>query len=72
MHSIRRLTSRGYVRLMDYPDSYKISPSINQSYKQLGNSVVVDVLQYIGLEIGKTLTNMNNICDNRSDSDEKQ
>ena len=28
----------------------------NQAYKQFGNSVVVDVLQYIAIEIGKTLS----------------
>ena len=40
---------------MGYPDSYKICESNNQAYKQFGNSVVIDVLQYIGQEIGETL-----------------
>ena len=42
-------------RIMGYPDTYKISKNKNQAYKQFGNSVVVDVLQYIAVEIGKTL-----------------
>ncbi|MEE0003701.1 MAG: DNA cytosine methyltransferase [Ligilactobacillus ruminis] len=40
---------------MGYPDSYKICASSNQAYKQLGNSVVIDVLQFIAVEIGKSL-----------------
>ncbi len=51
----RRLHPRECARLMGYPDSYKISESANQAYKQLGNSVVIDVLQYIAIEIGKAL-----------------
>lgn len=51
----RKLHPRECARLMGYPDSYKISESENQAYQQFGNSVVVDVLQYIGIEIGKAL-----------------
>lgn len=51
----RRLHPRECARLMGYPDSYKISHKPNQAYQQLGNSVVVDVLQYIGIEMGKAL-----------------
>ncbi len=40
---------------MGFPDSYKLSKNANQAYTQLGNSVVVDVLQYIGIEMGKAL-----------------
>lgn len=53
----RRLHPRECARLMGYPDSFKISKNKNQAYKQFGNSVVVDVLQYIAIEIGKTLSN---------------
>ena len=42
-------------RIMGYPDSYKIAPNKNQAYKQFGNSVVVNVLQYITEKIGETL-----------------
>lgn len=51
----RRLHPRECARLMGYPDSYKISSRANQAYQQLGNSVVIDVLQYIGIEMGKAL-----------------
>lgn len=51
----RKLHPRECARLMGYPDSYKISPKANQAYQQLGNSVVIDVLQYIGIEMGKAL-----------------
>ena len=40
---------------MGYPDSYKIIGNINQAYKQFGNSVVIDVLQYIAVEFGRKL-----------------
>lgn len=51
----RKLHPRECARIMGYPDSYKMSESMNQAYKQFGNSVVVDVLQYIGEEIGKAI-----------------
>ncbi len=51
----RKLHPRECARIMGYPDSYKMSKSKNQAYKQFGNSVVVDVLQYIAIEIGKSL-----------------
>lgn len=49
---LRKLHPRECARLMGYPDSYKICKSNSQAYKQFGNSVVVDVLQYIGIRIG--------------------
>ena len=51
----RKLHPRECARIMGYPDSYKIAKNTNQAYKQFGNSVVIDVLQYIGIEIGKSL-----------------
>ena len=52
---LRKLHPRECARIMGFPDTYKISKNRNQAYKQFGNSVVVDVLQYIALEIGKKL-----------------
>ena len=52
---IRRLHPRECARIMGYPDSYKICSSQNQAYKQFGNSIVIDVLQLIGIEIGKSM-----------------
>ncbi len=56
----RRLHPRECARLMGYPDTYKISQKANQAYQQFGNSVVIDVLQYIGIEIGKALEDRSN------------
>lgn len=53
----RKLHPRECARLMGYPDEYKISEKTQQAYKQFGNSVVVDVLQYIVAEIAKVLNN---------------
>lgn len=55
----RRLHPRECARIMGYPDSYKICENRNQAYKQFGNSVVVNVLQYIAIEIGKSLNQLN-------------
>lgn len=51
----RRLHPRECARLMGYPDSYKLCEKNGQACKQLGNSVVIDVLQYIAIEIGKVV-----------------
>lgn len=51
----RRLHPRECARMMGFPDTYIISESMNQAYKQFGNSVVVDVLQYVASEIGSAL-----------------
>ncbi len=53
----RRLHPRECARLMGFPDTFLLNPNINQSYKQLGNSVVVDVLQLITKQIGDALNN---------------
>ena len=51
----RRLHPRECARLMGYPDNFKMSDNPNQAYKQFGNSVVVDVLQYITQQIAVAL-----------------
>lgn len=51
----RKLHPRECARIMGYPDTYIMAKSKNQAYKQFGNSVVVDVLQYITVEIAKCL-----------------
>lgn len=53
--SPRKLHPRECARLMGYPDSFLIASKPTQAYKQFGNSVVVDVLQYILVEIKNTL-----------------
>lgn len=44
---IRSLTDRECMRLMGYPDSFKIVVSPMQAFKQAGNSIVVDVMMAI-------------------------
>lgn len=56
----RKLHPRECARLMGFPDSYKICKSDNQVYKQFGNSVVIDVLQLIGQEIGSAMEGAKN------------
>ncbi|MDD2377167.1 MAG: DNA (cytosine-5-)-methyltransferase [Clostridia bacterium] len=51
---IRMLTEREAHRLMGFPDDYQIVVSRAQAYKQAGNSIVVDVMLNILLEIEKT------------------
>lgn len=51
----RKLHPRECARIMGYPDTYKIHPSFSQAYKQFGNSVVINVLQYIAFNIGESL-----------------
>lgn len=44
---VRSLTDRECMRLMGYPDSFKIVVSPMQAFKQAGNSIVVDVMMAI-------------------------
>lgn len=46
----RKLTERECLRLMGFPDSYKIGKGY-QSYKQIGNSVVVPVINKLAKEL---------------------
>jgi DNA (cytosine-5)-methyltransferase 1 len=50
---LRMLTEREALRLMGFPDSFKIVVSRAQMYKQAGNSIVVDVMIAIMKEILK-------------------
>lgn len=50
---VRALTIREALRLMGFPDSYNIVVSKAQTYKQAGNSIVVDVLINIMQQIYK-------------------
>ena len=52
---IRALEPRESLRLMGFPDDFKISVSRAQSYKQSGNSIVVDVLMNVISEILKVI-----------------
>lgn len=52
----RKLMPRECARIMGYPDDFKIIDNKNQAYKQFGNSVVIDVLQYIAIQIAKHIS----------------
>jgi DNA (cytosine-5)-methyltransferase 1 len=52
----RRLSVREAARLQGYPDTFIVdNVSMNQGYKQFGNSVVVPLVQAIGEQITKVL-----------------
>lgn len=46
----RKLTERECIRLMGYPDSYKIGTGY-QAYKQIGNSVVIPIISKLAKEL---------------------
>ncbi len=48
---VRRLSPRECARMQGFPDEFKIAEKDTVAYKQFGNSVVVDVLQQIILQI---------------------
>ncbi|MBO4739819.1 MAG: DNA cytosine methyltransferase, partial [Bacteroidales bacterium] len=52
---VRKLSPRECARLQGFPDDFKININLNQAYKQFGNSVSINVLQYILFEIEKVL-----------------
>lgn len=53
---VRKLSPRECARLQGFPDEFVIHPNLHQAYKQFGNSVTINVLQYIVGEIAKTLS----------------
>lgn len=52
---IRKLSPRECARVQGFPDTFILNKTITQSYKQFGNSVSINVLQNIVLEIEKIL-----------------
>ena len=54
-NKLRKLHPRECARVMGFPDSYKLVNNKSQQYKQFGNSVVIDVLQYIIKEVIVTI-----------------
>ena len=46
----RKLTEKECLKLMGYPENYKIGKGA-QAYKQIGNSVVVPILEYISKQL---------------------
>lgn len=54
---IRKLTPREWARLQGFPDNFKLELADTHLYKQLGNSVTVNVIEAIAKEIRKVLKN---------------
>ena len=52
---IRRLTPRECARVQGFPEDFKINKNGSQAYKQFGNSVSINVLQKILIEVQKIL-----------------
>ena len=50
---IRKMTPREWARLQGFPDSYKLNSSDTHLYKQLGNTVSVNVIQAVAEKIMK-------------------
>ncbi len=55
-NKIRKLSPRECARVQGFPETFKIHSSQTQAYKQFGNSVAINVLQYILIEVINTLT----------------
>ena len=51
---LRQLSDREALRLMGYPDNFKIAVSSMQTLRQAGNSIVVDVMMAIVKQLYKT------------------
>jgi DNA (cytosine-5)-methyltransferase 1 len=51
----RKLTERECLRLMGFPENFKIKKNVMQSYKQIGNSVPVPVVELIAKEVVRNL-----------------
>ncbi len=56
-NKIRKLSTRECARLQGFPENFKIHKTQTQAYKQFGNSVTVNVLQYIAINIAKVINN---------------
>lgn len=52
---VRKMTPREWARLQGFPETFKLELSDTQLYKQLGNSVTVNVINAIALKIKEVL-----------------
>jgi DNA (cytosine-5)-methyltransferase 1 len=48
---VRKLTIRECYRIMGFPESYKLNPTIGERYKQIGNSVSVNITSEVAFQI---------------------
>ena len=52
---VRTLTPKEFLRIQGFPEDFTIDVAKTYAYKLLGNSVAIDVIYYIGLEMMKCL-----------------
>lgn len=65
INRVRRLTIRECYRIMGFPESFSISTSKTEAYKQIGNSVCVPMIKVMAEQIKKQLLdNKNNETQN--------
>ena len=57
-YGIRKMTPREWARLQGYPDSFILPLADTHLYKQLGNSVTVNVIEAIATRIREVLENV--------------
>ena len=53
--NVRKMTPREWARLQGFPESYKLLLADTHLYKQLGNSVTINVIEAIAKEILEVL-----------------
>ena len=54
----RKLTEKECLRIMGFPEDYKVKANYSQTYKQIGNSVVVKLIEQISGNLIKFLDNI--------------
>ena len=54
-YGIRKMTPREWARLQGYPDSFVLPLADTHLYKQLGNSVTVNVIEAIAKRVYREL-----------------
>lgn len=60
---MRKLTEKECLKIMGFPDWYKIKKNSMHSYKQIGNSVVVSVVSILAKEMVRVLSEREVYCE---------
>lgn len=55
VQKMRKLTEKECLKIMGFPDWYRIAPNCMHSYKQIGNSVVVTIISELAKEMVRVL-----------------
>ena len=51
VNTMRKITTTEGLQIMGFPEDYRIKPNYSQSYKQIGNSVVVPIFEVISQKL---------------------